>query len=372
MYLGRSYGFDRGKNMRDFSFSTIIALVFAFILLNFSVTAFAVDNMSKLEDKAIKPINNSEANFANKDHINSIKIVVRKSSLVNNRKISLGDIADINAPDLIKQRLSAITIGFAPKPGHFRIFEGGYLSSRIKSDNLFLRDFQSVSLIVPDEVYVKRKSQTVSRKLMEKFFINYVKNRVDNKEFKIRQFSMRGRTIYPDGVLSFSLSDSGNNMTRTMIKGRVSVYVVVKINNRDCGRLSLSGWVDVFDNVICASRNLPRGTILSLNDVHTERVNISKFFGSYFTNLAEVKGKLLKIGITQGRCITSDMIEQPALVHRGDIVKMIVKSGALKIVAIGIAKNSGKLNDQIRVENIRSKKIVYGVVKGKSRVNVLF
>ena len=298
--------------------------------------------------------------------VKPVKIIIRESSFVNTGKIFLGEIADINASNLIKQRLNKITLGFAPRPGHFRVFSGKYLKTKIESDRLCSR---SVSVFVPDKVYIKRKGMVIPRKKLESIFTDYISQRIVRNEFKISNFSIRGTGAYPDGKLSLIVCDNNNN--RKNIKGRTSVYVRVRVDGRNYGRISLSGWVDVFDSVICASKNLERGTVLSLNDVCREKLNISKFSGNYYTDSGEILGKVLKTELARGRCITSDMVKDPALVHRGDLVKMVAASGALKIVTSGIAKSDGRLNDQIRVENIRSGRVVYAVVKGKSRVDTL-
>ncbi len=342
------------------TFLLILALsagIVSGIGIAFYSPAFAMEKALITDD-----MNNSESRvLVSEDRVKPVKIIIRESSLVNTGKIFLGDIADINAPDLIKQRLNKITLGFAPRPGHFRVFNGKYLKARIESDKL-----GSLSVFVPDKVYIKRKERLIPHKKLEKIFTNYISQRIARKEFKIRNFSIRGLGVYPDENLSLTVCDNNNNKN---IKGRTTVYVRVRANGRNYGRISLSGWVDVFDTVICASKNLERGTVLTLNDVCREKLNISKFSGNYFTAAKDILGKVLKIELAQGRCITSDMVKDPPLVHRGDIVKMVAVLGCLKIVTSGIAKSDGRLNDQIRVENIRSGRVVYAKVKGKSIVN---
>ncbi len=326
--------------------------------ISFYSTAFAKESASTAGN-----INSQGDVIVSEGSVKPVKIFVRESSSVNTGKIFLKDIADINAPDLIKQRLNGICLGFAPNPGHFRVFNGRYLKSRIESDRLYSR---SVSVFVPDKVYIKRKDRVIPRKKLKKIFTSYISRRIARHEFKIRNFSIRGLGVYPDGNLSLTVCDNNNN-----IKGRISIYVRVRVNGRNYGKISLSGWVDVFDTAVCASKNLERGMVLSLNNVHREKVNISKISGNYFTDSGEILGKVLKTGLVRGRCITSDMVKNPALVHRGDLVKMVAISGSLKIVTSGIARSDGRLNDQIRVENIRSGRVVYAVVKGKFRVETL-
>ncbi|GEM_PF-689639 len=326
-----------------------------------TITSKSYNKIPLQDDKSIN-INNTDI----KVNVRKVIINIKKSASVNTRKIYLGDIAQIKASDLVKEKLEKMMVGFAPRPGQFSIFNGASLKARIKSDNSLSTN---IYVSVPDQVYIKRKSQKISRKILKRIFINYITRRTEHNEFKVRNFSIRGLNIYPYGHLSLPMWSTYNNGN---VKGRVTIRLTVRIDHRDYGMISLSGWVDVFDNVLCASRTLERGTILSLQDVHMEKMNISNFFGDYFTNLAGIQGKVLKINVVRGRCITTDMVGEPALVHMGDMVKMVAAIGALKIVTSGIAKSDGKLNDQIRVENMRSRKIVYGIVKGKSLVDVLF
>jgi len=348
------------------TFLLILALsagIVSGIGIAFYSPAFAMEKALITDD-----MNNSESHvLVSEDRAKPVKIIIRESSSVNTGKIFLGDIADISAPDLIKQRLNKITLGFAPRPGHFRVFNGKYLKARIESDKL-----GSLSVFVPDKVYIKRKERLIPRKKLEKIFTNYISQRIARNKFKIRNFSIRGLGVYPDENLSLTVCDNNNNNNNNNnrnIKGRTTVYVRVRANGRNYGRISLSGWVDVFDTVICASKNLERGTVLTLNDVRREKLNISKFSGNYFTDSKGILGKVLKTELARGRCITSDMVKNPPLVHRGDIVKMVAVSGCLKIVTSGIAKSDGRLNEQIRVKNIRSGRVVYAKVKGKSRVD---
>lgn len=302
--------------------------------------------------------------------IHNIRINIRKSACVNTRKIYLGDISEIkipdSIPDSIKKRLEKIYMGFAPKPGQFKIFNGERLRARLNSEKSLP---QNTFIMIPDRVCIKRKSQEISRKQLKKIFFHYISERTEHREFTINNFSIRGLKVYPGGKLSLSLCAADNDKD---IRGRVTLYLGVRINNKNYGRVALSGWVDIFDTVLCALRPLRRGTILSLKDVYMEKKSISDFSGDYFTNPADIQGKILKTDISRGRYITENMVGLPPLIHRGEVIKMVAVSGDLRIVASGIAKNDGKLNDQIRVQNISSKRIVYGVVTGKSTVNVLY
>jgi len=66
------------------------------------------------------------------------------------------------------------------------------------------------------------------------------------------------------------------------------------------------------------------------------------------------------------------MVSVPPVIHKGDKVKLVAKSGNIKIVTFGIAKSAGGTGDQIRIENMTSKKTIVGRVKDASTVEVIF
>lgn len=103
-----------------------------------------------------------------------------------------------------------------------------------------------------------------------------------------------------------------------------------------------------------------------------QQMNISKAPANLVTDLQDAVGKRLKQNIKPGETIRHNMLSIPPLVHKGDKVKLVARSGALRIVTLGIAKSSGGLGDQIRIENSTSKKTVVGRVKSGSTVQVIF
>jgi flagella basal body P-ring formation protein FlgA len=83
-------------------------------------------------------------------------------------------------------------------------------------------------------------------------------------------------------------------------------------------------------------------------------------------------GKRLKQSVKAGQYLRLNMLAVPPVVQRGDRVKILVKNGPLKIETVGIAKASGGIGEQIKVENISSKKTVVGRIRDATAVEILF
>lgn len=300
-----------------------------------------------------------------------IVIEVRESVHVNSRKVTLGEIADIQAPPLLNRQLSAIDMGFAPAPGKTRIIDGRQLESKIKSNRLFWgnkKSFSNITLLVPDKIYVERSSQEVSENDLKAMYESYISERLDGRDFEIRDFSVRGLEIYPEGDVELSPPASNSKE----LKGRVTLYVKIRVDGKDYGRISLAGWIDIFDDVLCASRSLARGKVIEAGDVHVEKCNTANLHGDYFNVDQDVIGKVLTKNASANKAITPNMIEDAALVHKGDRVKIIAARGNLSLVTVGIIKSDGRMNDTVQVQNMTSGKVINAIVTGKESVKVFY
>ncbi|MBF0211203.1 MAG: flagellar basal body P-ring formation protein FlgA [Desulfamplus sp.] len=300
-----------------------------------------------------------------------IQIELRESVEVNNRKIKLGEIADIEAPEILKRQISAIDMGFSPAPGKGKILDGRQVESKIKSNRLFASNnlsSENISIFVPDKIYIERLSQQIASDDLKSIYEEYISERLGGQDFEIRDFNVRGLDTYPEGEVDISEPVSNSKE----LKGRVTLYVKIKVNEKDYGRVSLSGWVDIFDDVLCASRSLTRGKTIQEGDVHVKRVNVANIHGDYFNDVNDVIGKVLNRNAPANKAITPNMVEEQAVVRRGDRVKIVAARGNLKLVTIGVAKSDGRIDETIQVQNTTSGKSINAVVTGKDSVKVFY
>ncbi len=67
-----------------------------------------------------------------------------------------------------------------------------------------------------------------------------------------------------------------------------------------------------------------------------------------------------------------DLPASPPLIQKGDIVSLYARNNTLLIVTKGVCREDGFENDVIRVENMNSGKIIRGIIKEKSKVEVIY
>jgi len=293
-----------------------------------------------------------------------ISIDLAATSRVDTERISLAQISEIQAPDFLAGEIGKMDMGYAPKPGEIMKFDKDRLLSKIYSNSLVSRD---APVSGPDTIYVKRSSQSVSEETVRAAFMKYAASETRAEDFKLRNFHVRGFEAYPGGELRIVFDQS----RRFEPGGRFSTRAGVHVNGKEVDTLLLNGWIDVYETLVCAKAPVKRKTVIQPEDLEVKRVNTSGMRGSYADSVEKVAGMISKSRIDDGDFIRLDRLENPPLVKRGEVVKLIASKGNLRIVTSGISKEDGSSDASIRVENLRSGRIVRGIVKGRSRVEVV-
>jgi flagella basal body P-ring formation protein FlgA len=154
--------------------------------------------------------------------------------------------------------------------------------------------------------------------------------------------------------------------------GHVTLPASVKVNGKQVRRLILSGWIDSFEEVVCASQPLTRGTILTPEDLSLEKRNVSKLPANVLRSSEFLAGKRLKRSVKEGTVFLANAVDVPPLIKKGDRVTIVVESSTLRITAAGVAKGQGSAGEQIRVQNLMNDKEIFAAVVDSSTVKVNF
>ncbi|MCG5493058.1 flagellar basal body P-ring formation chaperone FlgA [Ectothiorhodospira variabilis] len=135
-----------------------------------------------------------------------------------------------------------------------------------------------------------------------------------------------------------------------------SLYVPMQIN--------LRGEVVVLD------RSLPRGTVLSSNDIRLEHRELNSLHSGYLVDPEGAQNMVLRRALSGGTVLTPHMVEPQRLVHRGERVTLISENSVVSVRMAGEAMADGSYGDRVRVRNLSSKRIVEGRVLSAGVVGV--
>ncbi|MBI9087714.1 MAG: flagellar basal body P-ring formation protein FlgA [Desulfobacterium sp.] len=296
---------------------------------------------------------------------NGVTIQFNSNARVNAREYLLKDVAQVRASGMMKEALESFSMGFSPAIGEVKRVAGERLASKLRSISWLP---ETAEIRFPDSVFIKRDSQEVPGETLRDLYHDHIRERLGDQAFEIKDFKVRGLDLYPVGEMTFSIRTPRQGKA----KGRVSLHVDVLVDNVSHGRVSVSGRVDIYDTVLCSTRNLSRGGILQPGDLCLKRLNVSKISDNYLTRIDRGTGMRLKQNVKSGGYLRATMLENPPLVKKGDNVTLVAFKGGMRIKATGIAGQAGGLGDQITVKNITTGRIVSGRISGRQTVDVFF
>jgi flagellar basal body P-ring formation protein FlgA len=215
-----------------------------------------------------------------------------------------------------------------------------------------------------------QRFQTIPETKFREIFQKYLSRNINNQacDVAISRLKITGNVPVPVGTISFQQYQKG----KRSLEGYISLIVVVKINGVVKNKVKLSGWVDIFQPVVCASRNIKRGERIEKRDLYFVKRNISHMSSKILTDMNKIIGLMAKHNVKKDTCIKEWMFEKCPIVDKGDIVTIIAESGEIKVTAPGKILMKGYAGELVRVQNIMSKKEIYAKVVNGSMVAVDF
>jgi flagella basal body P-ring formation protein FlgA len=216
----------------------------------------------------------------------------------------------------------------------------------------------------------RQSSQTIPEGKFREIFHNYVYKNLNkqNSDVIISKMKITGNEPVPAGRISFQQYQKG----RRRFEGHVSLIVVIKINDIVKNKVKLSGWVDIFQPVVCASRDLKRGERISEDDLYLVKRNISHLSSKILTDMNKIIGRMAAHNVKKDTSLKGWMFEKYPIVDKGDIVTILAESGDLRVTSPGKILMRGYEGELVKVQNLMSKKEIYAKVVNSSIVAVDF
>jgi len=212
--------------------------------------------------------------------------------------------------------------------------------------------------------------QTVPENRLLDAFTQYFCRRLekDSSDVVVSKFKVSNNKPVPAGEIDLQLYKKD----RRRLGGYVKLIAVISVGGVVKNKVKLSGWVDVFESVVYASRNLKRGETMQADDVYLARKNVSHISADYLTDISSVTGLMAKHSIKADSCIKAWMLKKSPIVSRGDLVTIIAESSGLRLTVPGRVLMKGFTGDIVKVQNLMSKKDIYAKVVNTTTVMVDF
>ena len=178
-------------------------------------------------------------------------------------------------------------------------------------------------------------------------------------EIEVRQLDPRLRMPLCDKELTASLESPrpvGRVTTRVRCEGSSPWTVFVPAQVR------------LFRNVVTAVRPLKRDAIVAEQDIAMRERDIGLLGQGFLSAEDQALGQKILRPMVIDQIIAPNFLEQPQMVRKGDQVVITARSGSIAVRMPGEALSDGTFNEQIRVRNLNSKRIIKANITGPGQV----
>ncbi len=122
--------------------------------------------------------------------------------------------------------------------------------------------------------------------------------------------------------------------------------------------------------VLVARHTLSDGHRLTAADLTTKAISAAQLRPGYLTDLDRTVGRELRQLVHGGEVLFGHHTIDPVLIPRGQHLDIVRRGHGVSIRMNGIAQEPGRRNQQIRVRNVSSGRIIYARVLSENEVAV--
>ena len=86
------------------------------------------------------------------------------------------------------------------------------------------------------------------------------------------------------------------------------------------------------------------------------------------TDSTALSAQRLQRPVAAGEALLFEALAPANLIHRGQHVVLLARSGSFEVRMEGLALQDGRIADRIRVQNLSSQRVIEGIVRSESVV----
>jgi len=129
--------------------------------------------------------------------------------------------------------------------------------------------------------------------------------------------------------------------------------------------------ITAYINVLVTTRGMHKGEKLSTSDFTLKRMDLGSLPVNYLDQPEQAKDLVLKRPVQRGAVLVSSILEAPKLVHRGQKVSLLAVRNGIQVRSRGKSLSDGVSGQRVQVKNLRSNRIIEGIVIDKGIVEVI-
>lgn len=183
-------------------------------------------------------------------------------------------------------------------------------------------------------------------------------------EIQVNRLDPRLRLTACDTPLNVALENPAHPI------GRLSIRIQCDSNTP--WTVFMPAQVRLFREVIVATRPLQRQALIAETDIALAERDVGLLGQGYLTQPEQAIGQVLNRALITDQILSPNALQQPVLIRKGDHVTINALKGGINVRMPGEALTDGLLEQQIRIKNLSSGRIVKAWVKAPGQVEVNF
>ena len=185
------------------------------------------------------------------------------------------------------------------------------------------------------------------KKTIEEYVYSKLNYKKENLTFEY--LNVPEKIIVQSSNARLVVSDVSSNLLR----GNVTIPVNIISENKVLKRVFISLKIRIFDTVFISKKPINQFQDFTYENVEKKRIEITGY-DEPVKKESDIIGKRANRYITEGKIITSNLIENVPIIKSGQQIHIISRVNSVVITALGIAKEDGRKGDIITVENTSS------------------
>jgi flagellar basal body P-ring formation protein FlgA len=189
-----------------------------------------------------------------------------------------------------------------------------------------------------------------------------------NNDVTIGDITFDDNIALPSGRLTYRIEPTPHED----YIGRTILGLRLFVDGKPVRKLWVKATITVMAKVVTVIRPLGKYQHIQPADLAMEHRDLTKLPADTVLSLKDAVGNRTTRMIYPHTVLESKMMTSPPLVRRGDIVKIIARSGPMIITATGLAKQQGSKGEMVHVANTDSRRVITARVTGPGTVEVDF
>lgn len=295
-----------------------------------------------------------------------VTVVLADKAEVKGLDISVSEVATIQADDPAQAALvAAASLGYAPAPGYHRILR----SDIIQFDLRRALPGLEIEVIGAERCRVDPLTERLDLERLWSLASAQVEELFRGTDASIKRDSEIPEVDVPVGEAPHELRAS--LLDRDVDAGPKTVAIQLWIDGDLYRTVHMPFNVSLREPRWVLKQNIEAGQVLEPSLFELRRVEVSFATAQHGLPMDAVTGTIAARPIAASSVVTERDIQRPIAVRRGEIVTVIIRSGAVEARDMGVAVHEARVGEMVRVTLNSTRREVSGRAKGTGEIEII-